>query len=186
MRRMFAVIAALLLAACNPFAVMDSADEEIAAFHSSFNGNQWEAIYNQADAGLREATTREGFDGEMVRMRETFGAFMSGEQTGFNINTENGVTTTEITYDSTFENGTATETFIFVGEGEDMALLGWTIEQTGDVAAPAADVAAEAPADAPGKAAAPAEAAPAPAPAGGKPAAPTQAATEAAPPKPVG
>ncbi len=121
-------------------------------------------------------------------MREVYGAYQEGEQTGFNINTVNGVTTTEITYRSTFENGVANETFIFQSEGEGMGLITWDIQNVslnehagaaGETAAPAA----AAPADSSGKPAAPA-ATPspaAPAASGGKPATPTQAAPAAKP-----
>lgn len=183
MRKIFAVVAALLLAACNPFAVMEGADEEISAFHTAFNANQWEAIWNEADDEFRTITPRAKFDETMNNMRAAMGEWQSGEQTGFNINTDNGRTTTEIIYNSTFANGTATETFLFVGEGEEMALLGWNIEQ--QTGAAAAAPAAEAPADATGKPAAPASAAPASA--GQKPAAPAQNAPAGdVPPKPAG
>ncbi len=54
MRRMFTVFAALLLAACNPFAVMDGADEEIAAFHTSFSNSQFDTIWNETHSRSRE------------------------------------------------------------------------------------------------------------------------------------
>ncbi|MCB2066304.1 MAG: DUF3887 domain-containing protein [Erythrobacter sp.] len=130
MRKMCAASLALVLAACNPMAQMSDADSEIAEFHENFNASNWDAIWNGASDDFRASLTRQEFDAFMDRMRASVGEYQDGSQAGFNVNTNNGVTTTEITLDTTYENGTADEVFTFVGSGEQMQLLNWNIDST--------------------------------------------------------
>lgn len=137
---------ALVLAACNPMEQMDGADTLIEEFHADFNDSDFNGIWNGASQEFRDSMTRAEFDGFMSRMRASVGEYQDGSQVGFNINTNNGVTMTEITLDTTYENGTADEVFTFIGTGDDMALINWNIDSTAPWAEP------EAPEQAPGTA----------------------------------
>jgi hypothetical protein len=55
------------------------------------------------------------------------GAVEESSQTGFNISTDNGLTTTVIIRATTFAQGEGEETFTFFGSGEGMALAGWEV-----------------------------------------------------------
>lgn len=146
MRKFMAITAVALLAACNPMEQMDGADALIEEFHTDFNESDFDTIWNGASQEFRDSMSRSEFDGFMSRMRASVGEYQDGSQVGFNINTNNGTTLTEITLDTTYENGTADEVFTFIGTGDDMALLNWNIDSTAPWAEP------EAPAQAPGTA----------------------------------
>ncbi|MEL1250574.1 hypothetical protein [Aurantiacibacter gilvus] len=150
MRKILAVTAVALLAACNPMEQMDGAETLIEEFHADFNESDFNAIWNGASQEFRESLTRAEFDDFMSRMRTSVGEYQDGSQVGFNINTNNGTTLTEITLDTTYENGTADEVFTFIGTGDDMALLNWNIDSTApwaepEVAEPAPGTAGEKP-----------------------------------------
>lgn len=130
MRKFLAVATLAMLAACNPMEQMDGADTLIEEFHADFNESDFDSIWNGASDEFRRSLTREEFQQFMIRMRASVGEYQDGSQVGFNINTNNGVTMTEITLDTTYENGTADESFTFIGSGDDMALLNWNIDST--------------------------------------------------------
>ena len=127
MRMIFAMAAALVLAACNPMAQMSDADTQIDQFHGHYSSGDYDAIYEMADSQFHQAVNPKDWADVMAVVSTNLGAVEDSSQTGFNINTDNGVTTTTITRETTFELDEGTETFIFVGSGEDMKLLNWEV-----------------------------------------------------------
>ncbi|VVT12940.1 hypothetical protein [Erythrobacter sp. EC-HK427] len=119
MRWFLGAMCALVLSACNPVAQMDSSERLIAEFQADMHGPS------------REGSTRSELDDAYVRLkglvRSSLGELQSSERTGFNLNSNNGETTTVITMSSTYQNGEATETFTFKGTGDQMELHGWDI-----------------------------------------------------------
>lgn len=118
----------LALAACNPIAQMNDADALVDEFHEGWNAEAWDSIYNSSSDELRASVTREQIVDEFGRMRFMYGAVEQSSQTGINVNTSNGVTITTITRSTTFAEGSGTETFEFVGSGDEMALIGWEVQ----------------------------------------------------------
>lgn len=128
MRAIFVGMAALLLAACNPFSQMDDADAQIETFHAHYSSGDFDAIYQMAAPEFRESVSQDGWNELMQFVSAGLGAAEDSSQTGFNINTDNGVTSTTITRETSFALGEGTETFTFTGSGEDMRLIGWEVQ----------------------------------------------------------
>lgn len=123
-----AAIAGLSLTACNPIAEIDVAGDEIERFHNLYNAGDYDAIYAAASPGLREAATRAQWSAMLTHVHERLGAVEDFTQTGFDISTSNGVTTTSITLTTTYEGGEGAEFFTFYDEGDGMLLNGWELE----------------------------------------------------------
>lgn len=118
----------LFLAACNPMAQLDKSEEWIAEWHATYNKGDAQALHSLTSDEFQEATTAPQME-ELVSLVESrMGQFESAERSGFNINTENGVTETVVTIDSTYELGEAVETFTFLGTDENFRLIGWHVD----------------------------------------------------------
>lgn len=137
MRKLLALAAVALLAACNPMEQAEGADELAATFHEHFSAGEFDAIWNEASDEFRANTPRTQFDNAFGNLHRFYGEYQGGSREGISLNSNNGVTTTEISMATTYANSRANETFTFVGTGEDMALLNWTInadDGSGDAA----------------------------------------------------
>ena len=127
---------ALLLTACNPMAQLDDATAAVERFHTTYNAGDARALYGQTGDEFREVTPPEAMDALVAHVTDRMGKMESTERDGFNINTNNGVTTTVVTMSTMFEKGEATETFTFRGTGEDLRLVGWNVDSPNFQAAP--------------------------------------------------
>ena len=128
MLKMVVALGGLALAACNPMAQADGADELAEQFHEDFSAGNFDKIWAEASDEFREGTPRTEFDAAFNNLRQFYGEYQGGSREGISLNTNNGVTTTEIGMSTTYANSRANESFIFIGTGEEMALLNWNIE----------------------------------------------------------
>jgi len=119
--------AAALLTACNPVANLNQGEEQIAQFHDRYARGEYAAIYRAAGPQLRESATPDQFYDLLKVVAARLGDIQETERVGFNVNTNNGVTLTNVVMASTFELGNAQETFTFTGNGDNMKLVGWHI-----------------------------------------------------------
>lgn len=128
MRKLFtASAAAVTLAACNPVAQYNQADESIEAFHQAYSEQDLDALWAMAGPALREDVTRQEWDGLVTMVHGRLGAVEDTSHNNININSSNGLTTTTVIRDTTFANAEGVETFTFYGTGEDMVLNGWRV-----------------------------------------------------------
>ena len=107
--------------------VLDDSEAEIARFHQRMSAGEVEAMWQATAPGLREVTPRDTFFAVMQNNLALMGAVVSTEREGFNINTNNGVTTVNVTMTTQFANGEGTETFVFQQEGERWLLLSYNL-----------------------------------------------------------
>lgn len=123
-----AALFALLLAACNPMEQLDGGEDTVAKFHEVYNSGDARALYGLTSEEFRAATTPEQMEALVATVSDKMGAVESTEREGFNINTNNGQTVTTITMKTRFEKGEGTETYTFMGTGDEMRLVGWHVD----------------------------------------------------------
>lgn len=128
LKTLTAALAALLLAACNPMAQLNEAEAQVESFHDTYNEGDARALYGLTGEPFREVTSAQDMVDLVALVDERMGKVVSSEREGININSDNGTTTTTVTMKTEFEKGEATETFIFMGSGEDMGLVGWNVD----------------------------------------------------------
>jgi len=126
-RNFLMVLAVIFIAACNPMEQLGAAEEKIEAFQARYNDRDASVLYRMTGEDFRAATTREQMDGLVALFSGRLGRIESSERTGFNSQFKNGLNITTITMETQFEQGAGTETFVFHGTGEDMELVGWTV-----------------------------------------------------------
>lgn len=120
-------IASVILAACNPIANYDQGGEEVERWHRLYSENDGDRLWGMTGEKFREVTTREEFDDLLTVVNARLGKVTSTDRGGFNVNSQLGGTTTVITMNTEFEQGSGQEVFTFLGKGEDMELVGWTV-----------------------------------------------------------
>lgn len=127
-KQLAAALIALLLAACNPMAQLDGAEEQITRYHATYNSGDTRALYGLTSEEFRGATTLEQMEGLVALVSERMGPVQSTERASFNLNSDNGLTVSTIVMTTQFEKGEGTETYVFHGTGEDLRLVSWHVD----------------------------------------------------------
>ena len=127
MKRMMPALAATMLAACNPFAQAEGAREQVDLFHERLNAGNDKAIWTNAGAEFREATSQEDFARLLGTIHKSLGDAGETSQAGMRVNTNTQGTFTTLQMETTFERGKGLETFMFRGSGDSLQLIGYNI-----------------------------------------------------------
>lgn len=106
----------------------EAGDAVVSTFHGHYNANRVKEIIAEAAPDFRSTVSPDKFTGLIRMLREKLGERKSGERSGLKMNTDNGNTTLEITYDSTFEKASGTEEFVLDYNGEVPQLLGYHVK----------------------------------------------------------
>lgn len=136
-RTVAAAFFAILLSACNPMAQLDQSEQKIEKWHATYNEGDARTLYGQTSDEFREVTTIDQMRELVAVVSDKMGKVNATERTGFNINTDNGVTSTVVTMKTTFEKGEGIETFTFQGNGDETRLVGWNVDSPNFLAVPA-------------------------------------------------
>jgi len=129
-RSLLALLAAALLVACNPAAVINNSKAELEEFRSAWARGDAEDIWTYADPDFREAVTRNQLDAMVTDFGVIFGPFQSSEQESFVIGSAGGRANATIKTLSQYANGEVLETFIFQENGDAMMLLNYEAQST--------------------------------------------------------
>ncbi|GGC15120.1 hypothetical protein GCM10011494_37440 [Novosphingobium endophyticum] len=121
--------AAAMLAGCGARESVKDAEVEIGRFHAALDAGDWQKLWAAADPDLREAASREQFGKLLEAVRRKLGAVNKSRQVGWNANSGTGGTFVTVTMQTTFENGTGTEEFVYRKRDErKLALVGYHIQ----------------------------------------------------------
>jgi len=116
----------LVLASCGGLST-ETTEAEVVLFHERFNAEEFRAIYDGASEDLKEVEERENFLSFLQAIRGKLGAFKEGTRTGWSAIASTKGSKATLVYQSTFEHGSATETFVFIGDGDDALLQTYSI-----------------------------------------------------------
>ena len=122
-----ALIAAALLAACNPVAQAEDARAEVDRFHEMLNAEQDDAIWNRASEELQSASSKDEFEQLMQTVRRTLGKAEETSQVGVRMNTNMQGSFTSVQMETHFERGRAMETFVFKTVDDQLRLVNYNI-----------------------------------------------------------
>lgn len=139
MRRLILIAAALLSAAgCSMGQDKAAAEAAVAEFHRMADAGQFREIYAASASELKGVTSEEQLTGLLQSIRERLGQTRQSDQQGWHVNINNGVSMVNLTYNTQFANGRATENFNYRIDNGRAALVGYNINQTDAPAAPPA------------------------------------------------
>ena len=121
------VLAGVLLAGCNPVQQAKDAHAQVDVFHERLNAGEDQAIWTNAGAEFREATSQEDFARLLGTIHKSLGDAGETSQAGMRVNTNTQGTFTTLQMETTFERGKGLETFMFRGSGDSLQLIGYNI-----------------------------------------------------------
>lgn len=126
---LFGLAAALLLAACNPFAAGNVTQDAVDAFHTRFNYRMFSEIYTESDYTLRRETEYRDFNTFLQGLRQALGEVVSTERKEIEFQKSgNGPDKAIVLMETTFEYGTAEESFVFsLGQQVKLVSYGYQI-----------------------------------------------------------
>jgi len=105
-----------------------AAGKGVEQFHQQFNDSKLSEIYVTAAPELKQGVQDVEFMKFITTVRRKLGAYQTGQQTGWAMNTTPGGTQVTVAYQSTFEHGSGVERFVFLVSGETAKLLGYHID----------------------------------------------------------
>ena len=122
-----AAVSLLILSSCSFGEASGLADQAVERFHAQYAAEQWSAMYDGADPQFRGATRASDWTALMAAVRRKLGSFRSTSRTNVNVTASTGGTTVRQAFDTTFDEGHATEQFLWGIAGDHAVLLGYDI-----------------------------------------------------------
>lgn len=126
-KALVAVSIATLLAACNPVANLETGEEQIGEFQSLYSEGNIDGMYEATGQVFKENMTVEEMTDLYVLLDQRLGDINSTERTNFSVNSTPQGTNTVIVMTTKYDQGTGAETYTFLGNGEEMELVGWHV-----------------------------------------------------------
>lgn len=103
-----------------------AAEQGVTTFHNLYNENKADEIHSSSNKKFQESTSQEKFQKTVTALNSRLGKVTATTQVGFNVNI-NKSTLIVLTQNTTFERGTATETFTFEVQDGKASLLSYSI-----------------------------------------------------------
>lgn len=104
-------ILALALSGCSFGEASGVADQAVEKFHAQFEGEDYAAMYADADAQFRGAAAAKDWTDLMMAVRRKLGHFRSANRGNVNVTQSTSGTFVAQSFDTTFDQGHATEQF---------------------------------------------------------------------------
>ena len=126
--RVSILLALTVLSACASGKNVQNATKSVEQFHSQLNTEQYQGIYAAADDGLHKATNETDFVAFLQAVHKKLGNVQTSQRTNFQVGVSTGQgTVVTLVYDTTFEQGSGTEQFLWHMRDNQPALLGYHI-----------------------------------------------------------
>jgi hypothetical protein len=122
-----AVLVILLNLAKATYQSYSWAKAAVERFHGQLDQENYQAIYEEASAAFRRSGKREDEIKFLQMVHQKMGRFSKMSQAGFHVNWRNGYVYVDQVFQSTFANGEAQESFIWVIGGNRIWLYGYRI-----------------------------------------------------------
>lgn len=126
-----AVLVTFILWQCGSglYEAAKSSDAAVGRFHALLNQQAYDQIWNEADSDFRDPAKKDDTFKFFAAVHHKLGNARTAQRGGFNVNATTGGTFVRIEYTTTFDNGTAQETYTFKKSltGE-LMLVGYNIQ----------------------------------------------------------
>jgi hypothetical protein len=103
------------------------AEAQIESFHLLFNDGKYSEIYAAADSRFQQATAEQKLTDLLTAVHRKLGTVKSSSNQNWNINSYNGSTRIVMIENTTFDQGSATETFTYIISNSQASLLSYNI-----------------------------------------------------------
>ena len=117
-----------VLSSCGSGKSLGIATKGVEQFHSQLNSEQYEAIYAAADEGLHKAANEEEFVALLQAVHRKLGKVQTSQRNNFQVGVSTGQgTVVTLVYNTTFDQGSGTEQFLWHMRDNQPVLLGYHI-----------------------------------------------------------
>ncbi|MBX2813999.1 MAG: DUF4019 domain-containing protein [Myxococcales bacterium] len=120
-------LTALALPGCNAKKDTLAAEKAVTKFHAQFNKEQFATMYAETHEEFKKASSEEDIIELFQAVHSKLGPVVSTEQKVRHVTNINFVRYVKFNYETTFKEGTGTETFRFIIEDTKAKLLGYNI-----------------------------------------------------------
>ena len=107
---------------------VQNAAKGVEQFHSQLDSEQYQAIYAAADEGFQKVTSEPDFSALLQAVHKKLGKVQTSKRSNFQVGISTGQgSTVTLVYDTTFEQGSGSEQFIWHMRDNQPMLLGYHI-----------------------------------------------------------
>ena len=115
---------------CNPGTMVagpERAKVAVASFHASVNAERYGELWDAASDDLHEASSKERFVALLAAVRRKLGPVTGTTNAGWRVTSRNLRTYVDLTQQTRFEKGQATEQFRFAISGDEVRLVAYHV-----------------------------------------------------------
>jgi len=105
-----------------------TSEKAVSKFHDQLNSGQFQEIYAQTDEGFRKATSEQETIAYLEAVHRKLGDERNAEQVGWRVFATTGGAQVSLVYETDFDDGKATEQFVFLVNGDEARLFKYNIE----------------------------------------------------------
>ena len=125
--RSLLLLSPLLLAGCSASANIDAAKAGVETFHSQLNSSQFDAVYAQSDAAMKDAISKDKLNAFLSAVHRKLGAAGQSSLQTWNVNYTTSGQFVRLGYQTTFANGPGQENFVYKLDGGAAKLVSYNI-----------------------------------------------------------
>ena len=116
-----------LIASCSLMKSTKPSEIAVEKFHSQYNQKQFSEIYSQADEKFKGSATEEQFLTLFENLYKKLGTVNQANKVQWNVNATTSGTFVTLTYDTEFSEGKGIEQFVFLTNGDEVALYNYNV-----------------------------------------------------------
>jgi hypothetical protein len=117
----------MLVAGCGSKHDIATAEAAVTQFHVQLDAGNFDQIYAQSDAAMKNASSQEKFVALLDAIHRKLGVVKNATRQSFFMNYGTSGKTLRLTYATQYDADNATEEFIFRVNGNDVSLAGYHI-----------------------------------------------------------
>ena len=103
-------------------------EKAVGKFHDQLNSGQFHEIYAHTDEGFRKATSEPETIAYLEAVHRKLGVERNAKQVGWRVFATTGGTQVSLVYETDFDDGKATEQFVFLVNGDEARLFKYNIQ----------------------------------------------------------
>jgi hypothetical protein len=117
----------LAVGSCSTKEDLATAERAAEKFHQAYNAGRFDEIYETTTDELRKAAGREEFVGMLETIQRKLGPMTEAKRANWTVNFGTGNSTVQLVYETSFAQGSGTETFDYRISGKKAVLMRYNI-----------------------------------------------------------
>ena len=128
-RYLLPIVLTAMLGACGIKQSYVDSGKQATQFHAALSAGEYDQIWNAAAPALQQSTDKAHFTALLAAIGRKLGKVTEAKQTNWSSNTDNGVSTVTMRFDTKFEFGSGKETITYLWvTGDSLKLSNYAID----------------------------------------------------------